>query len=553
MIQINKYRFSIVKILSQYMNGIRGKYVFLLLLSSVSVILIFIEPTFYRIFINDVIMDAQRNKLKVVVIGYAATFLLNTGIGYAKYHISYTIKYRLRYVVKHKVLRNSLFYNNMYDDVGDIKIRIEDDSAEIEKFVDVQSIEYLLDIVKIITCLILLIIIEWRLIVFTLISIPLTIWLDYITSQKERQLNSQNIVNEKNMYNWLTESVSGWREVRNLNLYKSQERTYVKYLRNYAKYFGIWINYWTVRVLIIPKIKDELFMQFALYFLGGFFVLNGTLNIGDLFLFASYYKILSESLNHVSSADAELRSNQVHTDRILTALKEFSAENTDSDMKFNSIKNIRLEGVSYRYPDTEQYILSNINLNIHQGEKIAIVGRSGCGKTTVLKLICGLLNPTEGAVFFGNTNISKIGMTDRFEKIGYVMQENTLFHTTIRENLQYAKMDATEEEMIAALKKAEIYDYIAGLPEGLDTEITEKGGSLSGGQRQKIVLARLYLRNVDVYIFDEATSAVDGISENLINEAILEIPKDKIVIIVSHKPGLINLCDRVINLSEEGD
>ena len=113
MIQINKYRFSIVKILSQYMNGIRGKYVFLLLLSSVSVILIFIEPTFYRIFINDVIMDAQRNKLKVVVIGYAATFLLNTGIGYAKYHISYTIKYRLRYAVKHKVLRNSLFYNNM--------------------------------------------------------------------------------------------------------------------------------------------------------------------------------------------------------------------------------------------------------------------------------------------------------------------------------------------------------------------------------------------------------------------------------------------------------
>lgn len=214
MIQINKYRFSIIKSLYGYTNGIRSKYVILLIISLISVTITFIEPVFYRTFINDVVMDAQRNKLTVVAVGYITVFFINTVIGYSKYHISYTVKFRLRYNIKAVIFKNSLLYKNLCDNVGDIKIRIEDDSMIIEKFADAQSVEYLFHFIKVITCLILLVIIEWRLIFFTLITIPLTIWLDLIISKKEKQLNGRNIINEKNMYNWLTESLRGWREIR---------------------------------------------------------------------------------------------------------------------------------------------------------------------------------------------------------------------------------------------------------------------------------------------------------------------------------------------------
>lgn len=265
--------------------------------------------------------------------------------------------------------------------------------------------------------------------------------------------------------------------------------------------------------------------------------------------------MLSDALKNASCKDAELRSNQIHTDRVMTALNAFSSESeaVNPKYKLGKINNIKLENISFKYHDSDKYVLSNFNIEISCGEKIAIIGKSGCGKTTLLRVITGLLNPTIGEVYFNGIQAGQIGMTEKFDKIGFIMQENRLFNTTVRENLKYAKIDASDDEMIYALKKAGIYDYISDLPEGLDSEIGEEGVKLSGGQRQKMVLARLFLKDADVYIFDEATSAVDGFSENFINEAILNIGKEKIVIIVSHKNNLSSLCDRVINLDKEGD
>ena len=130
--------------------------------------------------------------------------------------------------------------------------------------------------------------------------------------------------------------------------------------------------------------------------------------------------------------------------------------------------------------------------------------------------------------------------------MGYVMQENLLFNTTIRENLIYGKSGASENDMIEACKKAYIYDFIEGLPNGLDTVIGERGIKLSGGQRQRIVLARLFLRDVDIFIFDEATSALDQYSENIVHDAIKNIAQDKTIIVVAHRESSIRLCDRKI-------
>ena len=174
------------------------------------------------------------------------------------------------------------------------------------------------------------------------------------------------------------------------------------------------------------------------------------------------------------------------------------------------------------------------------------MGKSGCGNTTVLKLMMGMLTPGKGRVFFAGADVREIDLTAMHGRIGFIMQESMLFNASIRENLRYGKEDATDEEMEAACRKAFIYDFIRGLEDGLDTVIGERGVRLSGGQRQRIVLARLFLRNVDVFVFDEATSALDQYSESVVYDAIRNIARDKTIIIVAHRESSVALCDRRI-------
>jgi len=211
---------------------------------------------------------------------------------------------------------------------------------------------------------------------------------------------------------------------------------------------------------------------------------------------------------------------------------------------------IALSNVSFSYPDTDKLILKDFNLSINKGERIAIVGKSGSGKTTLLKLITGMLDPTSGKVMFSGIDLKNIDMQVMHERIGFVMQENILFNTSIRENLFYGKNNACENELIEACKSAGIWKFIISLPEGLNTIIGEKGVKLSGGQRQRIVLARLFLQDVAVYILDEATSALDQFSENIVQDAINNIAKDKTIIVVAHRKSSIKLCDRVVHIPE---
>ena len=209
---------------------------------------------------------------------------------------------------------------------------------------------------------------------------------------------------------------------------------------------------------------------------------------------------------------------------------------------------VTLSNISFTYPNSETEIFHDFSLKINKGEKVAITGRSGRGKTTLLKLITGMLKPTSGDVSFSGVNLQDIDVVTMYKRIGFVMQENMLFNTTIRENLFYGKENARDDEIWDACKKAYISDFIKSFPQGLDTVIGERGIKLSGGQRQRIVLARLFLRDVDVFIFDEATSALDQYSENIIQDVIYNISKDKTVIVVSHRESSIALCERKIEI-----
>lgn len=554
MLKKMRYRIKVLKALFPYAKGVRRFFVLNLTLSIISMLLGFINPQFYKIFIDEVIIAGHFSKMAIVIIGYLGIFFLGALLGYLKNYSSYTLVNTTLYRVKHKIFKEMFSlpfaqYEKM--SIGDMKMRLEDDTGQVGNFADAQSISYLISFVTLIISAIWLFVIDWRLAAFSIVAIPLTFWLDHIISKRESVLNNENRENDQKMSTWLHTSIQGWREVKALNLAIHQRIQFVRYFHNYALYFARWINFWTARVLVIPKIKDEFFMRFGLYFFGGFLIIGGHMKISDLLVFAMYYEMLSGAINSVSSADADLQSNMPYTNRLL---EELDSKNTiiERGMVPDNTNIIELKNVSFTYPNTDAEVIHRLDLRINKGDRVAITGKSGCGKTTLLKLITGMVEPTDGDILFSGISLRKIDLGAMHSRIGFVMQENMLFNATIRENLLYGKETATQEELRNACERAYILDFIEDLPYSFDTVIGERGIKLSGGQRQRLVLARLFLRNVGIFIFDEATSALDQYSENIVHDAIRSIAEDKTIIVVAHRKSSIRLCDRKILLSEEG-
>ena len=196
--------------------------------------------------------------------------------------------------------------------------------------------------------------------------------------------------------------------------------------------------------------------------------------------------------------------------------------------------------------DESKKILKDINFTLKAGSSIAIVGPSGSGKSTIVNLIPRLYDVDAGSVTFDGIDVRKLDLTFLRNQVGVVSQETYLFNGTIRENLLYAKPDATEEDMIAALKKANIWDFVEKQEKGLDTEVGNRGLKLSGGEKQRISIARIILKDPTIFIFDEATSALDSISEKKIQDAIDPIIKSKTSILIAHRLSTILAADEIL-------
>ena len=545
-----RYRLKVLRALEPFACGVKRFLLLNLLISVIAMALGFVQPLFYKLFIDRVILKQELPLMVVVAVGYLSVFVLNMGLSYLKNYSTNRLVNRVVFRVKMKMLRGFFhrdFLSYDHQSVGDMKMRLEDDTACIPSYAGTQTVDYIIAYITLLIAAFLLFFMEWRLAMFSCIAIPLTFWLDHIIAKREAALLNLQRENDQQMSSWLHASVQGWRQVKALNLQKHEERQFARYTHKYAIFNGKWINYWVARVLIIPKLKEEFLMQFSLYFLGGLFIINGYFEIGSLLVFMQYYGILSNALKTVSGTDADLLTASPQSDRMMEELSR-TYDNKGGLQTPGEGNRIEFQSVTFSYPGSGNNIFESLSFSIEDGERVGITGKSGAGKTTILKLIMGMLHPSDGTVLFSNHDVKELSLEAIHRRVGFVMQENALFNTSIRNNLLYAKADANEKELVTACEKAFIYDFIKTLPDGFDTVIGERGIRLSGGQKQRIVLARLFLRDVNVFIFDEATSALDQYSENIIQDAIRSIGKGKTIIVVAHRESSLALCDRVISL-----
>lgn len=282
---------------------------------------------------------------------------------------------------------------------------------------------------------------------------------------------------------------------------------------------------------------------------GGLFLYSGKINFGDYTAFIVSVNIFISPVKTLIEFMEQYQNGVTGFERFIEILDQEPEKDCDYATDIDKIEgNIEFKNVTYGYGN-EKDVLRNINLKINKGETFALVGPSGGGKTTICHLIPRFYNVEKGEIFIDGREIHSITMKSLRQNIGIVQQDVYLFNASIRDNILYGKLDATDEEVITAAKSANIHDAIMEMPNGYDTIIGERGVRLSGGQKQRLSIARVFLKNPSILILDEATSALDNTTEILIQQALDELCKGRTTIVVAHRLSTIKNADKIAVIS----
>lgn len=291
---------------------------------------------------------------------------------------------------------------------------------------------------------------------------------------------------------------------------------------------------------------------------GGLFMYAGQIDFAEYSAFVVAINLFLNPVNTLIRFMEQYQNGVTGFERFLEIIDTQPEEQSETAKDVDRLEGtIELKNVSYGY-DTEKEVLKNVDLKIEKGKTFALVGPSGGGKTTICHLIPNFYKVEEGEILVDGMNIKDITFESLRKNIGIVQQDIYLFNASMRDNILYGRLDATEEEIIEAAKRANIHDYIMSLEEGYDTVIGERGVRLSGGQKQRLCIARVFLKNPPILILDEATSALDNTTEILIQQSLDELCKGRTTIVVAHRLSTIKNADEIAVISggrivEQGD
>ncbi len=288
--------------------------------------------------------------------------------------------------------------------------------------------------------------------------------------------------------------------------------------------------------------------------LGGYYVYQGWLNYGELVLFILYITLFVKPIERLVQFMQQYQTGIAGFERFVEIM-DVQPEIKDNPGAIDLVQprgSICFKNVSFCYTKENACILDEFTLDIQPGQKVALVGTSGVGKTTIVHLIPRFYDVTGGAILIDGKDIRALTQHSLRENIGIVQQETFIFFGTIRENIRYGKLDATDDEIVAAAKKAQIHEFIMSLPEGYDSYVGERGVKLSGGQKQRVSIARVFLKNPPILILDEATSSLDSATEIAIQESLEKLAENRTTIIVAHRLSTVRNVDEILYITDDG-
>jgi ATP-binding cassette subfamily B protein len=292
----------------------------------------------------------------------------------------------------------------------------------------------------------------------------------------------------------------------------------------------------------------------AVLWFGGWQMMKGNLTLGEFIAFNMYLMQLMwpiRMLGFIINVSKEAVASGQRIFEILDTQSE--VEESPDAIPLPAIAGyVRFENVSFRYDDNDELVLKNFSLDIEPGETVAILGATGSGKSTLINLIPRFYDPTSGTITIDDIDIRTVTLESLRKQIGIVLQDTFLFATSLKDNIAYGRTNATEEEIIAAAKAANIHNFIDSLPKGYDTEVGERGVTLSGGEKQRVAIARALLMNPKILILDDSTSSVDTETEHLIQNAITTLVKDRTTFVIAQRLSTVKRANKIVVL-ENGE
>lgn len=443
---------------------------------------------------------------------------------------------------------------SFFDDqkVGQLMSRITSDLFDITELLHHGPENVTISVIKIIGALCILLSIDKKLALAAFALVPFMIVYAYFFNKKMKQtfrINRKKIaaINEQ-----IEDNLSGIRVVKSFaneqlenEKFEIGNKAFLEAKKNNYKYMGgynaglIGFNTMINLVVIVA---------------GGIMFTKNMVNVTDFVTFLLYINIFTDPVKTLIDFTEQFQNGYSGYERfrqILDMEPEIKDKEGAKELT-NVVGNIKFDDVSFRYNDNDHRVLKHINLEIPAGSYIALVGSSGAGKTTLCNLIPRFYDVTKGSISIDDEDIRNVKLKSLRNNIGMVQQDVYLFAGTIYENIKYGKPTASKEEVIAAAKEANAYDFIMSLPNGFDTDIGQRGIKLSGGQKQRLSIARVFLKNPPILIFDEATSALDNESEKVVQESMEKLAKNRTTLVIAHRLSTIRNAEKILVLTENG-
>lgn len=536
----------------QYLKKHRIKLIIVTILMTITTIASVLGPLIMSYILDDFIAKGKIENFIWIILVLAFIYCINSLfdflVNFIMIKVSEDTLYDIRKSLFNHMERLSLGFFDK-NKKGDLMSRFTNDITIISNALSEAVVQIIGSSIMLVGVTIIMFIVNSVLAFVTILTVPLLFVLALIIGKKAGNyfLEQQNNLGKLNSY--AEEMITGMKVVKscvkekdainNFNIHNNQLKQSVVKAQIYANLI-MPIN------LIITNIGNILLIA-----VGTFMIMKGETTIGGLLAFISYSSMFRQPINQLASLFASVNEGLAGAERVFEVIDtKIEIKEKKHALKIEHFNgNVILNEVTFGYTK-DKMVLNNLNINAKKGETIAIVGKTGAGKTTIANLLPRFYDINQGTIKVDNIDIRDISLKSLRKRIAMVLQDTYLFKGTIRENISYGKMDASIEEIIAASKKARAHSFIRRLPDGYDSLVEEEGSNLSQGERQLISIARAILTNPDLLILDEATSNIDTKTELEIGKGMNELMKDRTCFVIAHRLSTIKDADQIIVIDD---
>ncbi|MGH8194977.1 MAG: peptidase domain-containing ABC transporter [Woeseiaceae bacterium] len=530
-------------------SGLWRALALVVLLSLVLQVFVVLGPFFLQWVVDQVLVSADRDLLAVLALGFGLLLLLRIGTGLLRAFAVVYLSTRLGLQWMGNVFAHLLklpldFFEKRH--LGDVISRVGS-VRTIRDTLTTRFVEALIDGMMAAATFAMMLVYSWTLALVTLTAVAMYLAIRAVCFRPLREGTEQQLLAAAKQQSHLLESIRGMQSVKVAGVEPQRECAYANLMHDTVNR-EVWLAKFG---MVFTSASGLVFgvERIAVISIGTLLALENVFSVGMLIAYLAYKDQFAVRIGALIDKWIELRMLRLHGERladIVVTPPEQNCETIETPPLPHT--GIEVRNVSFRYAEGEPWVLQNCSFSVRQGEAIAIAGASGCGKTTLVKLLLGLLQPTEGSIAFGGQDLAKIGLQNYRRMVGAVMQDDRLFAGSVADNIAFGDNCFEPRRVEAAARVAAVHDEIAAMPLGYHSLIGDMGTALSGGQQQRVILARALYRKPRILFLDEATSHLDVRRERLVNQRVQKLKLTKVI--VAHRPETIASAERILVMQD---